>query len=112
MRSSTAPRLAALLSLLSLAALAALAASCGSSEPASPATDGGGTGGIGGTGGTGGIGGTPEAGPPLPPALCKAPTPPGPLPWFSEATEKFGLAPTETLTPQAVSVIAADLDGD
>ncbi len=103
MRSSTTPRIAVLLFVI---VPGALAASCGADAPASPTTGGGGS------GGTGGAGGTPEAGPPLPPAICKAPKAPGPLPWFAEATEKFGLAPTDTLTPQAVSVIAADLDGD
>src|SRR4051794_13030562 len=53
----------------------------------------------------------PDAGPPLPPRICKTPGPP-PTPWFGGAPADFGLAATMTFAPQAVSVIAADLDGD
>src|SRR3954471_21445348 len=53
----------------------------------------------------------PDAGPKLPPRICKAPGATAP-PWFARATADFGLAKTADLEPQAVSVIAADLDGD
>jgi len=72
-----------------LVALAALAAACGGSK-AEP---------------------QPDAGPSLPPRICKTPGP-TPAEWFADATAEVGLAATATFEPQAVSVIAADLDGD
>ena len=53
----------------------------------------------------------PDAGPKLPPRICKAPGATA-MPWFADATAEVGLAATADLEPQAVSVIAADLDGD
>src|SRR4029079_6036016 len=46
-----------------------------------------------------------------PPRICKTPAPPS-GPWFAEVTADVGLAPTADFEPLAISVIAADLDGD
>jgi len=61
----------------------------------------------------------PAAGPVLPPRVCKPPVAPAgsaaaapALPWFTDVTAEVGLARTEALSVPAVSLIAADLDGD
>src|SRR5439155_12355848 len=70
---------------------AGLAAACGSAQdPTKPPAD---------------------AGPEPPPRICKTPAPPA-GPWFAEVTGEVGLAKTDTFEPLAISVIAADLDGD
>jgi hypothetical protein len=52
-----------------------------------------------------------DAGPALPPRICKTP-PPQSNAWFVDATADVGLAPTATLTPLASVVVSADLDDD
>src|SRR5438105_1406766 len=54
-----------------------------------------------------------ETKPVLPPRVCKpAAGPARSGSWFTDVTAEVGLAPTDALNIPAVSLIAADLDGD
>jgi len=55
---------------------------------------------------------TPDAGPELPPRVCKPPAPEPSSPWFSDVTAEIGLSATAELEPVGNCIVGADLDGD